>query len=284
MDDLSTPRPPISVAVLEYGSKQMKHSLFFMAVLFCNLAIAATENINWYIENDIYTTTTCETGGDILLPPPPTKYGYTFIGWSGDFTPVEYIESTGTQYIDTEWHLTDTQLDFEIDLTFAKAADLQENYAVIAGVNLGASGEKQYYLLQYYATSTNLVSVCNADRTNKINFSIDENAINSFNIKYSDSKTTVTYTNTGETQYAENTIHDRGDYNLYLFASNTLKGAQQFSKIKLYSYSIKVNGEFVRDFIPVIDKNNVPCLYDRIEGKLYYNAGKDLLIAGPIKQ
>ena len=262
----------------------MRDSLSLVALFVYSVAFAKTETINWYVEDGLYTTTTCETGSDINLPTPPTKYGYTFIGWSGDFTPVEYVESTGTQYIDTEWNLTDTQLDFEIDVTFAKGADSQNNYAVIAGVNLGASGEKQYYLLQYYETSTNLVSVCNADRTNKINFSIDENAINSFNIKYSDSKTTVTYTNTGETQYAENTIHDRGNYNLYLFAANTLKGAQQFSKIRLYSYSIKVNGEYVRDFIPVIDKNDVPCLYDRIEGKLHYNAGTDLLIAGPIKQ
>ena len=46
-----------------------------------SIAHADTETINWYVDNSIYDTTTCQTGGDIILPTPPTKRGYTFHGW-----------------------------------------------------------------------------------------------------------------------------------------------------------------------------------------------------------
>ena len=50
-----------------------------------------------------------------------------------------------------------------------------------------------------------------------------------------------------------------------------------FQGYDMYLYSCKLyNGESLeRDFIPVIDRNNVACLYDKVEGKLYYNQGTE---------
>ena len=31
----------------------------------------------------------------------------------------------------------------------------------------------------------------------------------------------------------------------------------------------------IRDFIPVLDENSIPCLYDKIEKKYYYNEGEE---------
>ena len=44
-------------------------------------AFGATETVNWYVDRALYNTTTCQSGGDIVLPTAPTKTGYTFGGW-----------------------------------------------------------------------------------------------------------------------------------------------------------------------------------------------------------
>ena len=49
---------------------------------FLGISLADTETVRWYVDNSLYDTTTCQTGGDINLPTAPTKYGYTFTGWT----------------------------------------------------------------------------------------------------------------------------------------------------------------------------------------------------------
>ena len=76
----------------------MKRLLLFLSLCFiCTAAIAHT--INWYVDGSVYHTTTCESGEDVTPPTAPEKYGYTFRGWK-KYIPIEYLESTGTQYID----------------------------------------------------------------------------------------------------------------------------------------------------------------------------------------
>lgn len=61
----------------------MKKISVLLSLLFCGFAYAATETINWYVDNNVYDTTTCESGDDVILPTPPTPpYGYTFHGWA----------------------------------------------------------------------------------------------------------------------------------------------------------------------------------------------------------
>ena len=68
-------------------------------------------NIAWYsdgtqITNDANAATQCTYDQTFSLPTPPTKTGYNFAGWKAMpvpsiYTQLEYIQSTGTQYIDT---------------------------------------------------------------------------------------------------------------------------------------------------------------------------------------
>lgn len=69
----------------------MKKILFLFVLLFCTTAIAHT--VNWYVDNQIYQTTTCASGNDVTPPTPPTKYGYTFKWWYD----ANIIEGTWTQ-------------------------------------------------------------------------------------------------------------------------------------------------------------------------------------------
>ena len=40
-----------------------------------------TINLDWYNGNETVAQTTCEYDGEITLPAPPTRPGYTFSGW-----------------------------------------------------------------------------------------------------------------------------------------------------------------------------------------------------------
>lgn len=49
----------------------------------------------------------------------------------------------------------------------------------------------------------------------------------------------------------------------------------------IYSFKIYDNGTLIRDMIPVKDLSGVACMYDKVSGQFYYNAGTGDFIAGP---
>ena len=42
---------------------------------------------------------------------------------------------------------------------------------------------------------------------------------------------------------------------------------------RVYEFKVYDGEALVRDFIPVLDKNDVPCLYDKVSEELFYNQG-----------
>jgi hypothetical protein len=68
---------------------------------------------------------------------------------------------------------------------------------------------------------------------------------------------------------------------LFLFAYHHTDGNGSInSATRLYSFRIWDNGELVRDFIPVLDLNDVACLYDKVTDELFYNQGKGEFLYG----
>ena len=68
----------------------MKIFLIILFILFTGATRAETVNIDWLANDTTYTASTCELGGDLIIPATnPTKYGYTFRGW-------QYNEIYGT--------------------------------------------------------------------------------------------------------------------------------------------------------------------------------------------
>ena len=67
--------------------------------------------------------------------------------------------------------------------------------------------------------------------------------------------------------------------------NNTLLGNFDFTNYKpalARYYACKLwNGDvLVRDFIPVLDNNNVPCLYDKVTNEFFYNQGTGQFLYG----
>ena len=68
---------------------------------------------------------------------------------------------------------------------------------------------------------------------------------------------------------------------LFLLAANVSGTAKYFSNTKLYSCKIYDNGALVRDFIPCKNASSVVGLWDDVNGKFYANAGSGTFAAGP---
>jgi uncharacterized repeat protein (TIGR02543 family) len=61
--------------------KRMKRIFGILSLMITTVSYADTETIKWYVDGNVYNTTTCQSGGNVTLPTQPSKPGYTFVGW-----------------------------------------------------------------------------------------------------------------------------------------------------------------------------------------------------------
>lgn len=52
------------------------------------------------------------------------------------------------------------------------------------------------------------------------------------------------------------------------------------TKLKCHYLKVERNGELIIDLIPVLDKDNVACMYDKVSGEFFYNQGTGEFIVG----
>lgn len=175
------------------------------------------------------------------------------------YTPVKYLESTGSQYIDTEYKTnTNTSVELEIDTP----------NIIVQSSFLFASRNSDYY--------TNGFGVYYFDNNYIARFSSRTNY--SSNIAFSENAKLHIVLNKKRFSINDSSILISGGYiqrinNLYIFAANTGGSASANSGYRLIFFKIYDNDTLVRDYIPVIDSSGRPCLYDKVEDKFYYNQG-----------
>ena len=175
-----------------------------------------------------------------------------------DYTNLDYIESTGTQYIDTNYYpKQDTSIEF-----IAEAIDITSYQAWFGARSSADSLSYSFWQLQSeFRFDYNSIKFSRKNTTSGNKYKIYQNK----NLFYIDSKLI------NEFNYSEFEI----PVTLFLFTINTSGGPDgRNAKIKLYSCKIWDNEVLVRYYIPVLDKDGIPCLYDKVEDKYYYNQGK----------
>ena len=251
-----------------------KFLLTIFTIFICTVTFAKT--INWYVGDTIYQTTTCESGSSITPPTPPAKNGYTFVGWK-EYIPIEYLESTGTQYIDTGVVLNSNS---KIRVKF-----LVKEFTT----SMGIFGTRGNY-------TSNNISVTYNPIERKVYVDFNNGSHSSYRITSdlsynhtavaeSSKFARIIYSEDESIIIAQNTNICTQIYNssktAFLFAANSSDLPAAFVGI-IYFAQIYDNDVLVRDFIPVLDRNGTPCMFDKVEGKFYYNAGTGQFIAGPV--
>lgn len=225
-----------------------------------------------------------------------TSRANTFIEPSiSEYTPIEYIESTGTQYIDTGYALLSDDAKICADITVLSNTSNQslwgnEEYTAASGTSRyfsliphGKSGSFSIYA-GTSATSTINISLNNRRfveliaKDNKYQYSLDGVTVSSGSYNGSVSTKSGIY----QTSTASSTVG-----HIFIFSNhNSDRGSsnsatQYISAMRLYSFQIYDYGKLVRDFIPVKrNTDNVVGLYDKLNGNFYTNKGTGNFIAG----
>ena len=196
------------------------------------------------------------------------------------YTEVEYLESSGTQYIDTGIYF-DVTKNFEVNTV---VMNLDNNRKVIIGdfyVDTIQSyslefGGTQNSKPQYLRTYINFRTPQDAERNLWSSSQLSLNTVYTVNQKWVASTkyeettyngTTDTVTRTVEPNIAVNT------HTLKLFLDNRNSTSTIANPLRIYKLQIIQNNVLVRDFIPVLDWDMTPCMYDKVTGKLFYNQG-----------
>lgn len=185
------------------------------------------------------------------------------IGMYVGFKEVQYLETSGTQYIDTGFvpnQDTKVELDGSIDgygIFFGVRTDALVGVSTIQATSTG-------YWAMGYNTSADTFGTRDANRHLWVK---DKNK------QYMDGVLKNNYT------YANFTA--MGTAYLFGYNNNGTPGRVVNGVVKVYSCKIYDNETLVRDLIPVVDDTLTPCLYDKVSQQMYYNAGTGSFVAGP---
>ena len=185
-----------------------------------------------------------------------------------EYQRVEYIESTGTQYIDTGIKLDSNSIG-EIDFQITESGSYN-----IFGSRSSATENS------FQAISSNRDGLLAADfqnyQINRLseapNFSRNIIKISNKYIEINDNK-----------QIVQNYTEFETPYNSYIFnVSGNHATGYDLAKMKLYTFKLWKNNNLVRNFIPCYRKSdNKPGLYDLANNEFYTNQGTGEFVVGP---
>ena len=175
------------------------------------------------------------------------------------YTELAFIQSSGTQYIDTNFipnHNSRVVADFQITASNAWQAVF------------GAWGYTTTYVnsFVFLATSSNVFRSDYGGISSTFSNSVSINARHTID----HNKKTVTLDSATIT-------HSHSSFTapckLNIFAGNTDGATSEFANMKLYSCQIYDNDVLVRDFVPCIKDDGTIGLYDLVGKQFYGNAG-----------
>ena len=178
------------------------------------------------------------------------------------YTRLEYIESTGTQYIDTGV-VPDANTKVECDF-LAKTLDCG-----VFGARIDY--DNNAFTLFWSATNAAAIEIGNSF------FAIGSKAV--VNKRCIVEMSATSFSLDGETLQTYSQTAIAPGVPIYIFWSS---GAS-FSKLsgRVYGFKIYKNGTLVRDFIPCKNASGAVGLWDRVHSVFYANAGTGAFIAGP---
>jgi hypothetical protein len=195
---------------------------------------------------------------------------------------VEYLESTGTQWIDTGVRDIQVSGGFEMSLTERFTQVISSNYT---GSGYTTLTEQMFYALNA-SSSTGLYMACNGNVAIANNLSSEKTAWHTCFAKAENGITSYFFDSALVRSFQFISFLLRAFYlftmsNNY-FQTNGLIGYQQIS-----ATSLSVDSIPVFDFIPVRFTNELGqsegAMYDRVSGALFRNAGTGAFIIGPDK-
>lgn len=187
------------------------------------------------------------------------------------YTELAYIESSGTQYIDTGFAPNqNTSLSITLQLTVAPTNDWPFGVRKAAGIDVyGAMFSSATSVVSWLGTAS--VTQTIADVTQK------------FLLTKTGAITTISYDDGAEYTITNQSSTFQSDYSLFLLNIN-LAGSPASAAVsaKIFDATLYNGSEKIREFVPCLNSDGEAGLYDLINGEFYANAGTGAFIAGPV--
>ena len=187
---------------------------------------------------------------------------------------IEYLQSTGTQYINLL--LKPSEFDkFELDCQVTQyLTGMAGNFNVLIGMR----NNHQQPALRLYTPNSNL---------NTLQFNYGDNYKAGSCSGNLSNRNTITFTrnsisiNNSSTNLQSQT-YDGTSYPIYLFnqREGTSGAGNYYSAMKVWGLKMYNQNILIRDFIPV-RLGNIGALYDKIQNKIYLNSGSGNFTLGP---
>lgn len=172
---------------------------------------------------------------------------------------IDYIESTGTQYIDTGIYGSDK---IDVEMCIIPKVGFS-GWRFPLGSNQ-ANVNRSYLIGINSLTTTTVQRGTNIYHDDQFSFQIDAE----YTLKFIGTQFTINENNIC-------TVSDQtftSPVTMYLFACNTAGSATAFAPVALKYCKIWESGTLVRDFVPAIENRHAG-LYDNVTGQFYSNAG-----------
>lgn len=235
-----------------FAISTIMYMVLIMAITLVTLTLSLLSNRNIILEK-----IKDETMDNVYKLPEESRLPF-------QYQEVEYIESTGTQYIDTGI-IPDQNSGFDVVyLTKDSTSNIINSWGSIFGSRY-ASLEREFQLTTYSSNSSYLGTL--RFETSSYNAGITVNK------KMHSTLISQVYTNNDDVSFTIGGTFT-SPQTLTVFALNNNGEIIQHGSLQLYSFKL-YNGEtVVRDFIPCYRKlDGVIGLFDIIENKFYINSG-----------
>ena len=194
-------------------------------------------------------------------------YGKTEVGTlPSEYQEVEYIESDGSQHIDTGLEGKNGYT-FETKVIFT---DFTNSYSYLAG--FGTSSSNRIYFTRAQKSGLTDGWTFDGDSHNISSVSVATNTEYVYKSIMEISNQKLYRNGVLLDSYAQNTVNSYGT--VWLFAANYNNARNGAVACKMYYCQFTYDGALVRDFVPCYRKSDGEIgMYDRVEGKFYVNLG-----------
>ncbi len=200
------------------------------------------------------------------------------------YTQIEYIESNGTEYIDTEVipdSGTPCQTKVSADIQFLGELDSVTYYFSSYKPYYNYSTKKTWYSGYYMFRNANgnyaNIQTAQSLQDKKIN-----NVSNKRIALLLDGPESVASVNEEQVNLGSSAHVITSMPAICLLCLNNDGTKSKIMPAKLFSCQIEKEGSLVRDFVPCIDPSGSVGLYDLIDEKFFGNAGTGTFTAGPV--
>ena len=195
-------------------------------------------------------------GGEFYTTP-------TAVPLPAGYTQVEYLKSTGTQYINVGFKPNqDTRIVLDVN------SPLVSGPVWLFGARTAADSKTYNFLCQG--------SKYRSDYNDNSSTSLTINPSGRFEIDKDKNITKINGSTASTIPYGA----FQCEYSLYLFSNNNAGATGAGASISIYSCKIYDNGTLVRDLIPARNSSGTFGLYDTVNGTFYTNQGSGAFTAG----